>query len=419
MATRRNRRAGIEDRWRKTVRHPDGTKETVPSANDGKGSRWKARYVDDDGNEREKLFAKKADAQRWLDTDVTAKFATGTYVAPAAGRATVDDVYRSWAASQAHIAPKTARSRRSTWESRVEQQWADVAVGDVKTAAVRAWVAAMVADEVGVPTIENAFGLLRQIMGAAVEDARVPRNPCEGVKLPKRKHADRGYLTHAQVVALAGSVDRNPEVVRFLAYTGLRWGEMAALRVQDFDMLRRRANVSRSVTESGGLVWSTPKTHERRSVPFPAALADELSALMIGRNRDDLVFTDLRGGVLRNSNWRARVFDKAVAAAQEAALAQRAKEVAASTTTTAAGTATTPEFPTITPHDLRHTAASLAVSAGANVKAVQRMLGHAKASMTLDVYADLFDEDLDGVADRLDAAIRSTTAGDLRAVSSV
>ena len=57
---------------------------------------------------------------------------------------------------------------------------------------------------------------------------------------------------------------------------------------------------------------------------------------------------------------------------------------------------------------LRHTAASLAVSAGANVKAVQRMLGHAKASMTLDVYADLFDDDLDVVADQLDTAIKST-----------
>ncbi|HWY01321.1 MAG TPA: integrase, partial [Mycobacterium sp.] len=56
-------------------------------------------------------------------------------------------------------------------------------------------------------------------------------------------------------------------------------------------------------------------------------------------------------------------------------------------------------------------AASLAISAGANVKAVQRMLGHAKASMTLDVYADLFDEDLDGVADRLDAAIKSAADG--------
>ena len=79
-------------------------------------------------------------------------------------------------------------------------------------------------------------------------------NPCEGVKLPKRKHADRGYLSHGQVAALAAAVDRHPEVVRFLSYTGLRWGEMAALRVGDFDMLRRRVNVSRSVTESGGLV---------------------------------------------------------------------------------------------------------------------------------------------------------------------
>lgn len=64
-------------------------------------------------------------------------------------------------------------------------------------------------------------------------------------------------------------------------------------------------------------------------------------------------------------------------------------------------------FPSITPHDLRHTAASLAVSAGANVKAVQRMLWHAKPSMTLDVYADLFDADLDDAATNLDVAIRS------------
>ena len=104
--------------------------------------------------------------------------------------------------------------------------------------------------------------------------SRTPRNPCEGVRLPKRSHADRGYLSHPQVVALAGAVERQGEAVRFLAYTGLRWGEMVALRVQDFDMLRRRVNVSRSVTESGGLVWSTPKTWERRSVPFPASLAD-------------------------------------------------------------------------------------------------------------------------------------------------
>ena len=59
-------------------------------------------------------------------------------------------------------------------------------------------------------------------------------------------------------------------------------------------------------------------------------------------------------------------------------------------------------FPRVTAHDLRHTAASLAVSAGANVKAVQKMLGHKSAAMTLDVYADLFDDDLDAVAERLE-----------------
>jgi integrase len=109
---------------------------------------------------------------------------------------------------------------------------------------------------------------------------------------------------------------------------------------------------------------------------------------MVDKGRDDLVFTDMRGGVLRNSNWRARVFEPTVRKCHKS----------------------DESFPSITPHDLRHTAASLAVSARANVKAVQRMLGHAKASMTLDVYADLFDADLDDVAVNLDAAIRAAAA---------
>jgi integrase len=386
--TTRNRRAGVADRWNKTVRDPDGTTRMVPSAEHGRGMRWRARYVDDNSREHAKVFARKTDAQIWLDTEVTPALATGAYVEPKAGRVTVAAVYASWSAAQGHISPKTAATRRSAWGSRVEPAWGDVAVVDVKTSAVRAWLAKMVADGVGVPGIENAFGVLRQVLGAAVEDHRIAHNACEGLKLPKRKHADRGYLSHTQVAALADAVERNPEVVRFLSYTGLRWGEMAALRVQDFDVLRRRVSVSRSVTESGGLVWSTPKTWERRSVPFPAVLADELAALMVGKGRDDLVFTDMRGGVLRNSNWRARVFEPAVEKCRKA----------------------DESFPSITPHDLRHSAASLAVSAGANVKAVQRMLGHAKASMTLDVYADLFSEDLDDVAVRLDAAIRSAAA---------
>ncbi|WP_163618012.1 tyrosine-type recombinase/integrase [Microbacterium sp. B35-30] len=61
-------------------------------------------------------------------------------------------------------------------------------------------------------------------------------------------------------------------------------------------------------------------------------------------------------------------------------------------------------LPRMTVHDLRHTAASLAIASGANAKAVQRMLGHASAAMTLDVYADLFDDDVDAVSAALDQA---------------
>jgi integrase len=88
------------------------------------------------------------------------------------------------------------------------------------------------------------------------------------------------------------------------------------------------------------------------------------------------VFTGPDAGVLRSGNFRSRTFDQALASIRGA----------------------DPDFPKVTPHDLRHMAASLAISAGANVKSVQRMLGHASAAMTLDVYADLFDDDLDAVA---------------------
>ena len=155
---------------------------------------------------------------------------------------------------------------------------------------------------------------------------------------------------------------------------------MAALRVSSIDFLRRRLVVAEAMTEVGGhIVWGTPKSHEARSVPIPRILIDELAVYVGGKSRDDLVFTTASGTPLRNRNARRAWFDRA---------------------------ATTIGQPGLTPHELRHTAASLAVSAGANVKAVQRMLGHASAAMTLDTYADLFDDDLDAVADRLDAVVR-------------
>lgn len=173
------------------------------------------------------------------------------------------------------------------------------------------------------------------------------------------------------------------DVVLFLGYTGLRWGEMAALRVRDLDTTRRRVNVMRAVTEvRGELIYGTPKNHSRRSVPYPSFLTDLLVTRCVGKQRDDLIFSSPHGSPLRNQNWRRRNFDRAMDDMVEAH----------------------PEVARLSPHDLRHTAASLAISTGANVKAVQRMLGHASAAMTLDVYSELFEDDLDAVGDALSVA---------------
>jgi integrase len=206
----------------------------------------------------------------------------------------------------------------------------------------------------------------------------------------------RGYLTHEQAQQLALKAGSQSDVVLFLAYTGPRWGELAALRVQSVDFDRHRVEVAEAVTEPRGkIVWGTPKSHERRSVPFPAFLDDMVHARQEGKSDGDILF-DNGGQVFRNASFRRRFFDRAV---------EQMK-------------AEDPRFPTVTPHDLRHTAASLAVSAGANVKAVQRMLGHASAAMTLDVYADLFDDDLDAVGEALNEQAKSAFVGKMWAPAS-
>src|SRR6516165_8412540 len=112
MAQKRNRRSGVEDRWTKNIRDADGNVQAVPSANHGKGMRWRARFVDNDGNERARGFQRKSDAQKFLDSEVTVKLTTGTYIDPSAGRVTVSVVYQAWFAAQSHISAKTAASRR-------------------------------------------------------------------------------------------------------------------------------------------------------------------------------------------------------------------------------------------------------------------------------------------------------------------
>lgn len=216
------------------------------------------------------------------------------------------------------------------------------------------------------------MGSIEPYESAAGRRYRVP------YRKPKVSRTHR-YLTPAQLHHLADASGPHRTLILLLGYTGLRWGEACALRVKDVDLEHQRLDIVQNALYVGGEMFAgSPKTRTRRSVPFPALLREGLTAALVHKSVDDLIFPGRFGKyqttpTIRGNSW----FGNAL---------------------TNAG------LPPMAIHDLRHTTASLAVSAGANVKAVQRMLGHSSAAMTLDLYADLFNDDFSDIAKRLNEA---------------
>lgn len=360
------------------------------------GKRWEARYRRPDGKTARKAgFMRKRDAEDFITTVETSKL-QGSYLSPSDARITIGDLGIQWLVShQTAVKPSTFHSDESAWRVHVVPAWASRKIGSIRHTEVAAWVAAL-SREKSATTVKRCYGVLAAILDGAVRDRRIQSNPARDVKTPRKKLKPRAYLSHVQVEQLA-EASSYPDFVRFLAYTGLRWGEAIGLQVRHVDLKKRRLNIeNNAVYVNGHVVVGTPKVHERRSVYYPAFLEDALARATAGKLASELVWPSHTGGYLHPGNASTGWFGVAGtrSRAADAISIQQARERGESVPT---------EMPRVTPHDLRHTAASLAISANANVKAVQRMLGHASAAMTLDTYADLFEDDLADVAAALDA----------------
>jgi len=338
---------------------------------------WRAMYRTPDGKQRSKTFDRKADAARFLTSVESAKL-DGAYVDPSKSVVTVGDLARTWLTGKVNLKPSTWERYALTIRVQIEPRWGSVRLADVTHSAVQTWVGQL-CESLSPATVQKSHRVMSQVLASAVRDGRLSRNPAADISLPRVVRQEHLYLTHEQVDDLAAACGDYRLAVLFLAYTGVRFGELAALRVGRLDLMRRRATIAESVTEVSkrGLVWGTPKGHERRDVPIPRFLVDDLARHVAGRPADALVFPAPQGGVLRVRNFRRVALDPA---------------------------ASVIGVPELHPHALRHTAASLAIASGADVKVVQQMLGHKSATMTLDLYGHLFGDRLDVVADAMDAA---------------
>ncbi|MEA2024326.1 MAG: site-specific integrase [Actinomycetota bacterium] len=341
--------------------------------------RWQARYRGPDGRERARTFARKGDAQRYLST-VEADKLRGLWLDPALGKTRFSEWAERWMATNVHLKPKSRHGYESLLRCHVVPRFGDIPLARIDRLMVRQWVADLDASGLSPARIRQAHRVLSMALASAVESGVLAKNPASGVKLPRVLPAEAIFLTAAQVEALADAIDEPYRVLVFiLAYGGLRWGEVAALRRHRVDLNRSHIRVVASLAEVGGVNhFGSTKTYDRRTVVLPAFVRRELAEHLILRGPSDprgLVFLSARGRPLRHSNFRRRVWLPAVRAAG------------------------VPDA--VRMHDLRHTCASLLIAEGAHPKVIQEHLGHSSIIVTMDTYGHLYPSAMEKWAVRL------------------
>jgi integrase len=203
------------------------------------------------------------------------------------------------------------------------------------TPAIRRFLAELAADGVSPGTIIGTRAVLRLVLSTAVEGGALTTNPCGGIKVPRQTRPEMHFLTPEEVERLANAIAHPPAkpgghgtvvhwrtelpefglLVRLCAYTGLRAGEVVALRIGRLNLLRSSLEVAESATEvNGRLVLGPTKNYQRRTVPLPRFLRDDLAAHLRQRRgrADDLVFASPEGSPLRHNNFYGRHFKPAV-----------------------------------------------------------------------------------------------------------
>ncbi|WP_371654166.1 MULTISPECIES: tyrosine-type recombinase/integrase [unclassified Streptomyces] len=427
--------AEVYDRWHKSrpgkddkpcPEHTSKTRKLVPSGEHGKGKRWQVRWRDASGKQRKENFDKRAAAETRAAT-VKADLDRGLYVDPAAGKESFRAVAERWRTSAVHR-PTTASRVERGLRNHVYPTFGDRPVASIRTSDIQAWVKDR-AQVLAPSTLEVTYAYVVTPLRTAVRDRIIASNPCDGVRLPRQRKAEIVPL-HAD--AVRALIDASPARYRALfllaASSGLRQGELFGLEVDGVDFLRREVTVRQQIIdpEDGEPYLGEPKTHESyRTVPLTKAAVDAL-AVHLERfpapevrieDRTDprkpkqrtarLIFPNQDRKPVRRGAWahvwrRARQnANKALAAAYEQALAawvRRGKPEGAEPVRVEV-----PDGASL--HDLRHFYASLLIKHRENVKTVQKRLGHAKPSITLDTYTHLWPDEEDTTRAAVEAAL--------------
>lgn len=363
---------------------------------DSKTVPWCVDYRDRTGKRHRKSFRTQKEAKAY-ESNQSQQLSKGTWVDPnLADKTTVRQLYAMWlgrvttvgARGRRPINLKTLDGYESAWRTHIEPHWGDTFLSSVTYPEVASWVTTMRATVGTRVKVANQFG---RIMSEAVRHQLLSTNPTKDPAghrdyIPDAPVEKKVFLTAKQLMTFKSVFQPPYDLMVLTAGTcGPRWGEITALPHNMLDLSSKPLmRIEGAFTDVAGRVYAgDTKTHEGRNVPIPELVAEELRKHTVD-NPGLTVFRSPSGGVLRASNFRTRVWLPALAEAKTL-------------------DKTLPDF---TFHSLRHTAVSLAIKGGANIKVVQAIAGHKSATVTLDTYGGLFMDDLHDSAARVNSMLR-------------
>ena len=307
----------------------------------------------------------------------------GTYQAP--DKTTVSQWLDTWMETfcAVKVKPLTFSSYAVAIKNHIKPSLGALRLQAVRGVHVQKLYNRMTADGLSAKTVKNVAAILHKAFSVAVKQGLMQANPCDAAELPKAMHKEITPLTDSEIPLFLKAIKGHPfeGAYALCLFAGLREGECLGLSWDQVNFEARRITISQQLqhekkrsaqyyiapsTKSG-----KPRQIEPPEITFQYLRAERkrqtenrLAAGPLWSNPDNLVFTDELGRHLAISTFY-KTFKRIVSSIGR---------------------------PDARPHDLRHTAATVAIAAGADIKSVQDLLGHATASFTLNVYAHTSDQ---------------------------
>ncbi|MFT7601767.1 MAG: integrase [Acidimicrobiales bacterium] len=356
--------ATVTDRW-----------ATEPDKRSGR--LWQVRWRDEQKNHRRKAFARKFDAERFA-AKIQRELDIGTYKDPRDGNVPFGTYAETWFTSQLHLRPATRTLYRGMITNHLKPVFGSIPLSRLTIDQGRTYLA----DDRRSPSMRSkTFTLLRRILNDAITEQLIPANPLISLQLPKAPQREASFVTLQELDTLVDAIHPHfRTLVRTAAFLGLRQGELLGLHPDNLDLQSRQVRVieqlSAAVRPPERVELKTKSS--RRTVAIPAFLIEELLEQLEERASKEFLFTAVGGGPILKSNFARRYWMPACNTAGLDGL----------------------RF-----HELRHTAATFAIQAGAHPKALQSRLGHSSITVTMDCYGHLMPGTDDDVAAGIDSLV--------------